>query len=101
MNAVLVGILLAVAPARTIQLTVTDNGFEPQKVAAKKGEPIKLVITRKTDHTCAKEIVIKDAGINKKLPLNVPVEVELTPAKSGQIRYACSMDMLAGVLIVE
>ena len=101
MNAILLGLLLAATPATSIQISVTDNGFEPQTVTAKKGQPIKLVITRKTEHTCAKEVVIKDAGISKKLPLNVPVEIALTPAKSGQLRYACGMDMISGVLLIE
>ena len=101
MNAILFGLLLATAPAKTIEVSVTDNGFEPQRITAKKGQPLRLVITRKTDHTCAKEVQIKDAGISKKLPLNVPVEIELTPGKSGQLRYACGMDMISGLLVIE
>ena len=101
MNASLFGLLLATAPAKTIEVSVTDNGFEPQRITAKKGQPLRLVITRKTDHTCAKEVQIKDAGISKKLPLNVPVEIELTPGKSGQLRYACGMDMISGLLVIE
>jgi len=102
MKAILIGILLATTPtARTVQLSVTDNGFEPQTVKAKKGQPLRLVVTRKTDHTCAKEVVIKDAGISKKLPLNQPVDIEFTPTKTGQLRYACGMDMISGVLLIE
>ena len=101
MKAILLAFLLAAPAPRVVQLSVTDNGFEPQKVTARKGEPLRLVITRKTDRTCAKEVVIKDAGVSRKLPLNVPVEIDLTPARAGQLRYACSMDMVAGVLLVE
>ncbi|HEY5678132.1 MAG TPA: cupredoxin domain-containing protein [Myxococcales bacterium] len=102
MNAIVAALLLAAAPApRVIQLSVTDNGFEPQTVTAKKGEKLRLVVTRKTEHTCAKEVHIKDAGIARKLPLNVPVEIDLTPARAGQLRYACSMDMVAGALLIE
>jgi plastocyanin domain-containing protein len=59
------------------------------------------VVTRKTDRTCAKEIVIKDFGINKPLPLNQPVEITFTPTKAGSFRYACGMDMITGVITVE
>jgi plastocyanin domain-containing protein len=62
---------------------------------------VKLVVTRKTDRTCAKEIVIKDYGINRPLPLNEPVSIEFTPRKPGQVRYACGMDMVTGVLVVQ
>jgi plastocyanin domain-containing protein len=85
---------------RTVEMAVTDNGFEPSKVKANKGEKLRLVVTRKTESTCAKEIVIKDAGINQPLPLNKPVTVELTPKKSGEIRYACGMDHVSGVVFI-
>jgi hypothetical protein len=32
---------------------VTDKGFEPNNVTVKKGKPLHLVVTRKTDQTCA------------------------------------------------
>jgi plastocyanin len=85
---------------RTVELAVTDNGFEPSKVKVKKGEKVRFVVTRKTDSTCAKEIVIKDHGINQPLPLNKAVTVEFTPAKSGEIRYACGMDHVSGVVFI-
>jgi plastocyanin len=85
---------------RTVNVAVTDNGFEPSKIKAKKGEKLRLVVTRKTDSTCAKEIVVKDHGIHQPLPLGKTVTVELTPAKSGEIRYACGMDHISGVVFI-
>lgn len=85
---------------RTIEMAVTEDGFVPSKVKAAKGEKVRLVVTRKTDRTCAKEIVVKDHGIHKTLPLNEAVTVEFTPKKAGEIRYACGMDMISGVVLV-
>lgn len=85
---------------RTVDMAVTDDGFEPSKVKVKKGEKVRFVITRKTDSTCAREIVIKDHGINTPLPLNKAVAVEFTPTKSGEIRYACGMDHVSGVVFI-
>jgi plastocyanin domain-containing protein len=85
---------------RTVEMKVTEDGFVPAKVKVKKGEKVRLVVTRKTDRTCAKEIVIKDYGINQALPLDKAVTVELTPKASGEIKYACGMDMVSGVLLV-
>jgi plastocyanin domain-containing protein len=87
--------------ARTIEMSVTSDGFVPAEVAVKKGEKVRLAITRKTDKTCATEIVVKDYKIHKPLPLNKTVYVELTPTKTGKVRYACGMDMISGVLVVE
>ncbi len=85
---------------RTFQMQVTEDGFVPSRVKAKKGEKVRFVITRKTDRTCAKEIVIKELGINQPLPLEKPVTVEFTPKKSGELKYACGMDMITGVVFV-
>lgn len=93
---------LAAEKAKTIEMTVTEKGFEPATATVKKGEPVTLVITRKTDSTCAKEIVIDEHAINSKLPLNKAVKVTFTPKKSGQLKYGCSMGkMIGGVLTVE
>jgi plastocyanin domain-containing protein len=86
---------------KTVEIAVTSDGFTPAEVKLKAGETVKLVVTRKTDRTCAKEIVIRDLGVNQPLPLDKPVTVEITPKKPGKVRYACAMDMIAGTLTVE
>jgi plastocyanin domain-containing protein len=96
----------AAAPAvqkagSAIEISVTSDGFVPASIKVQKGTKVRLVVTRKVERTCATEIVIKDQGINQKLPLNRPVVVEFTPEKAGQLRYACGMDMIAGVIVVD
>jgi plastocyanin domain-containing protein len=87
---------------QTVQMKVTDKGFEPATVTVKKGEPVTLVITRMTDATCATDIVIDDYGINTKLPLNKAVTVTFTPKKAGDLKYGCAMGkMIGGVLKVQ
>ncbi len=86
---------------QTVSLSVTDQGFTPDHVKVKKGEPLDLVITRKTDKTCATALNIPDYGIKRDLPLNEAVTVSFTPKKSGEIKYSCGMGMLGGVLSVE
>jgi plastocyanin domain-containing protein len=56
---------------------------------------------RKTDETCAKEVVIKEYKINRKLPLNEAVTVEFTPNKSGEFIFTCGMGMLRGKIVVQ
>ncbi len=86
----------------TVQMSVTEKGFEPNLVKVKKDETVNLVITRKTERTCATSIVIDDYGVNMKLPLNTPVTVTFTPTKSGEVRYGCaSGKMVGGILLVE
>lgn len=90
------------APApKQVQVLVTEDGFQPSTVKVARGEPIDLVVTRKAEHTCAKKVVVKGAGISKDLPLNVPVHIALVPDKSGVLTYACGMGMYKGSLIIE
>jgi len=87
---------------QTVQMKVTDKGFEPATVTVKKGEPVTLVITRTTEQTCATDIVIDDYGINTKLPLNKAVTVTFTPKTAGDLKYGCAMGkMIGGVLKVQ
>jgi DNA replication initiation complex subunit (GINS family) len=87
---------------RTVALTVTEKGYEPSPLQLKKDEPVKLVVTRTTDQTCATEIVMKEYGINTPLPLNTPVEIAFTPNKTGTLTYGCAMNqMISGVFMVE
>jgi len=92
---------VAAKAGQAIEIAVTSDGFVPANVKVQKGQKVRLVVTRKVERTCATEIVIKDQGINQKLPLNQPVVVEFTPRKAGQLRYACGMDMISGVIVVD
>ena len=87
--------------ANVVEMTVDGGGFHPDRVTAHAGKPITLAITRTTDETCGTEIVIPAHGIDTKLPLNERVEVTLTPAASGEIAFACAMDMLKGTIVVD
>lgn len=88
-------------PVQTVQVAVTKDGFVPATVTVKHGQPIKLIVTRKVERTCATDIVSKDLGVNKALPLDKPVTVNVAAKKPGEYRFACAMDMIAGTLKVE
>ena len=84
-----------------IQVTVTDNGFEPKNVVIKKGQEAVLVMTRKSQNTCATEAVFTETGKKYDLPLNQPVRIDLTGASPGTLHYACGMDMEHGTVVIE
>ncbi len=88
-------------PSR-IAMEVTGDGFVPSNVKVKANVPVTLVVTRKTDETCATELLIEGTDINTPLPLDKPVEIAWTPTKTGAVKFGCAMDkMIGGVLIVE
>lgn len=86
---------------QNILLQVSEKGFEPNKVDVKPGSHVVLKITRKTDVTCATQIVIKDKKIKTELPLNKEVSVDVGVLKKGEVRFACGMDMVTGLIIVK
>jgi Cu+-exporting ATPase len=88
-------LLKRVTPAEKLKIV-----REPSSQKFKAGVPAKVTFVRKTDATVAKEVVINEYKINRKLPLNEPVTVEFTPRK-GEFTFACGMDMIKGKLIVE
>jgi RND family efflux transporter MFP subunit len=82
-------------------VAVTEQGFEPARIAFQAGVRARLVVTRTTDNTCGTEVVVPSLGVKRALPLNTPVTIEFTPAKAGDIAFACGMNMLKGVVVVE
>ena len=89
------------APERRIKVSVTSKGFEPDSIAVKTGEHVVLVVTRTTDRTCAKAFTIPERKVHEDLPLNRAVEIRFIAGKAGRVRFACGMDMVSGVLVVQ
>lgn len=87
---------------RVVELAVTDDGFVPANIKLKANEPVTFRVTRKTDETCARDLLIEGTDIKLALPLNEAVEVAWTPTKAGQVKFGCAMEMMVGgVLLVE
>jgi plastocyanin domain-containing protein len=85
---------------QTATVEVTEKGFSPTSINLKPDAPARITFVRRTDETCAKEVVIKDYDIKRDLPLNQPVVVEFTP-KKGEFTFACGMAMMRGKLVVR
>ena len=83
------------------KIIVNEQGYEPAKVTLRAGVPARLTFVRTTDKTCGTEVVFPALKIKKTLPLNEPVIVEFTPATTGDIAFACGMNMLHGTVIVQ
>ena len=87
--------------SRELHIQVTERGFEPARVRIARDEATTLIVTRKTERTCAREIVMDELGIREALPLGEPVRISLTPRKSGPMKFGCAMGkMISGVVDV-
>ena len=104
--AIVAGVMLAgcaardAAPPGAIAIAVTENGFEPAVVTVPRGKPVTLIVTRRTDKTCATEMVFDGGGGSHDLPLGKPVRIDL-PAVTDTLRYACGMEMIRGMLVAK
>lgn len=84
-----------------VEIAVTKDGFVPARVTVPAGQSITLVFTRTAEATCATEVVVSSLKLRKELPLNKPIVVEMPPQRSGEIGFACGMDMLRGAVVVR
>ena len=92
---------VAASGVQEVQLTVTDAGFQPAQVQVAKDRPIRLTVTRKTNQTCATEIVFKEIDVKHDLPLDQAVTIDLPAQPGGTLNYACGMNMVKGSLVVQ
>jgi plastocyanin domain-containing protein len=79
-----------------VEVAVTEEGFVPARIPARAGSPLTLVVTRKTDRTCARDIIFAGREGKTPLPLDQPVEVTYTPKLSGEVKFGCAMGMMVG-----
>ena len=86
---------------QTAKVIVSERGYEPAKVTLHAGTPARITFVRTTDKTCGTEVVFPSFNIKRALPLNEPVAIEFTPAKTGEIAFACGMNMLHGTVLVQ
>jgi plastocyanin domain-containing protein len=86
---------------RSVQLTVSESGFAPLEVSARQGVPLTLLVTRVSEASCAREIIIPEAGVRRSLPVREEVGITFTPERRGEMRYTCCEDMVGGKIVVR
>lgn len=106
---VLVALLVLSAPpagaasddVRTVEITVTDRGYEPSQIELIAGEPVRLAFHQEAKSACAHSVKSADLGIETTdLPPGETTFIEITPEATGEFTFACGMGMLKGTLIV-
>jgi len=86
---------------REVRIAVTENGFEPATVEIPKNEAVTLLVTRKTDQTCATEMVFAETGQRYELPKDQVVRIELPAGQPDTLNYACGMNMYKGAIVAK
>ena len=86
---------------RLVSIAVTNDGYTPKTIEAKKGETLTLRFTRTTKSDCLKAVAIPDLKIEKDLPMDTPVDIVITPEKEGKMVFQCWMAMVKGEINVS
>jgi plastocyanin domain-containing protein len=85
---------------RRVPITASTEGYKPDRIPGKPGEKLMLVFTRTADASCIAQLVTPDKK-TVDLPMNTPVEVAVTVPQTGEVAFACGMDMFHGTVVAE
>jgi plastocyanin domain-containing protein len=85
---------------RTVAIEANEKGYVPDRIPGKPGEKLKLVFTRKIEGECLSQLKTPE-GKMVDLPMNKPVEVDVTVPADGEIKFACGMEMFYAVVVAE
>ena len=84
------------------RITVTvKGGYSPDVIRARQGVPLELVFDRQESGDCTSRVLFPDLGVSASLPAFQQTTVRLLPARDGTFGFACGMNMVHGLLIVE
>lgn len=89
-----------VANAMPIAISVADGVYTPSRIEVARGQPLVLRFTRHDPSPCAEQVIFADLGLSADLPLNQPVDVSITPERTGEFEFTCQMGMYRGALVV-
>jgi Cu+-exporting ATPase len=77
------------------------GGYSPSVIRVRQGVPLRLTFDRQESGECTSEVVFPDFRLRRTLPAFSRTTVELMPERSGELGFACGMNMVHGTLVVE
>ncbi len=84
-----------------LEVVADEHGFTPSQVTLPVGSPGKIRFTRKSDKTCATEVVFPELGLRKVLPLDQAVEIEIPTSAARTLSFTCGMGMYKSQIVVR
>jgi len=84
-----------------VLITADASGFHPSSIEITKGQKTTLEFRRTSDGTCATSVVFPDLKLERALPLNQTVAIELPADVSSTLSFQCGMGMYRGKVVVH
>ncbi|MBA3819405.1 MAG: cupredoxin domain-containing protein [Deltaproteobacteria bacterium] len=85
---------------RTIEIEAGPDGYVPDRIPGKPGEKLKLKFTRTVDGECLAQVKTPDGKVVE-LPKGTATEIDVTVPATGEVKFACGMDMFFAVVVAE
>jgi plastocyanin domain-containing protein len=85
---------------RRVDIEAGKNGYSPERIAGKPGEKLVLVFKRTVEGECLAQLKTPDGKVIE-LPMNKTVDVPVTVPQSGELAFACGMDMFKGTIVAQ
>lgn len=76
-----------------LRMSATSDSYSPSVIKAKAGQPYKLEIDSQDNQGCGRGLTIPSLGLQKVLPENGKVTIDLPAQEKGTMRITCSMGM--------
>src|SRR5712691_4041729 len=89
-----------VGQVQEVHVTV-KGGYSPDMIRVRQKVPLRIVFDRQESGDCTSRVVFPDFAVSHSLPAYARTAVEFMPDRSGQFGFACGMNMVRGILIVE
>ena len=86
------------SPDNVVKIAVGENGYAPEAIRAKAGQPVKLVLVTNNTYSCTRSFVIPSLDIQQNLPLTGTTVLKLPAQKAGTVAFTCSMGMYSGYI---
>ena len=85
---------------RRVSVDAGKDGYQPERIGGKPGEKLVLVFTRTYDAACIAQLKTPEGKLID-LPKGAPVDVPVTVPASGELGFACGMDMFHGAIVAS
>jgi sulfite exporter TauE/SafE len=96
------GLVAATGNIQEINMTVKQNGWNPNAFILKKGVPVKWNIYVEQITSCINGIRVPKYGISRDFTrVGETITIEFTPNEEGTVIFTCPMGMVSGRFIVK
>lgn len=92
---------LTINGTQELTIHVSDNGYVPNNLLVKSGQPIRLKLISNNSYSCARIFRIPSLKLTKVLDVTDQEIIELPPQSPGTLFFTCSMGMYTGQIIVS